>query len=231
MARPTPPWHRAAEAKTGRHHLRGQADGRGAAFVAHNCCDSGFRRGWGSQFDVALQDRSSAMPRLGPGRGPRPPVAAEHVFHAPRAIPADRQYGVDKRGYADLLSRSSAVKSDIAPVSFEAKVWRFILRPWRFDVHLVDVKATSKPATRRLREECSFDLHPDQWVFRWAGRTGICGWIARYLTRRGSACWTPGTDAQNHEVKPRELEEVETPGVRCIADQCSGNGGVGRGIC
>jgi hypothetical protein len=40
-----------------------------------------------------------------------------------------------------------------------------------------------------------------------------------------------GTDAQDQEAKPRELEEVETPGVRCIADRCSCNGGIGRGIC
>jgi len=40
-----------------------------------------------------------------------------------------------------------------------------------------------------------------------------------------------GTDAQNHKVKLRGLEEVETPSVRCRADRCSGSGGMGRGTC
>jgi len=39
------------------------------------------------------------------------------------------------------------------------------------------------------------------------------------------------TDAQNHKVKLRALEEVETPSVRCRADRCSGSGGMGRGTC
>ena len=50
---------------------------------------------------------------------------------------------------------------------------------------------TPKAATRRPRNECFVDLHPHQWISRWAGRTDNCGQIARYLTRRGSSCRTP----------------------------------------
>src|SRR4029077_3159931 len=79
--------------------------------------------------------------------------------------------------------------------------------------------------TRRLRDECSFDLDPDQWISRWAGRTGICGRIARYLTRRGSACRTPApmdkttkSNCEGERRSKRQVCVVEPTGAQAVVE-------------
>jgi hypothetical protein len=98
------------------------------------------------------------MPRSGPGEGYRPPVAAEHVFHAPWPSQPIASTALTN-AYAEISVPQLSGQIRHCPRLVRGESMAVLLRRCRLDVHLVDVKATSKPATRRLREECSFDLH------------------------------------------------------------------------